>query len=167
MTQTTRLASSGPNFIAAVHPVAYIVNRTYETLISINKHEKRRRKSSPRAWTTPDTLLRPFIPFPQFPALVSFSFPFLLVFSALVAIVVLLAVVGTIDVARLRCRACCRAWVEATLRVVARHNIMSHYVTQTVTSIAVTVTYTSRYNLIFIIVKKKLGTVLWNYAMVN
>jgi hypothetical protein len=49
MTQTTRLASSGPNFVAAVHPVAYIVNRTYETLVSIRKHKKKIKESSPRA----------------------------------------------------------------------------------------------------------------------
>jgi hypothetical protein len=43
MTQTTRLASSGPNFVAAVHPVAYIVNRTYKTLVSIEESRKKRK----------------------------------------------------------------------------------------------------------------------------
>jgi hypothetical protein len=43
MTQTTRLASFGPDFVTAVHPVAYIVNRTYETLVS-NEKTRRNKK---------------------------------------------------------------------------------------------------------------------------
>jgi hypothetical protein len=44
MTQTTRLASSGPNFVTAVHPVAYSVNRTYETSVSIEKTRRNKIK---------------------------------------------------------------------------------------------------------------------------
>jgi hypothetical protein len=44
MTQTTRLASFGPNFVTAVHPVAYTVDRTYVTLVSIGKHNKKKKK---------------------------------------------------------------------------------------------------------------------------
>jgi hypothetical protein len=45
MTQTTPDASFGPVLVAAVHPVAYIVNRTYETLVS-NKNSRRKKKNT-------------------------------------------------------------------------------------------------------------------------
>jgi hypothetical protein len=49
MTQTTRLASFGPDFIMAALSTAHFVNKIYKTLVSIRKHEKKKEKSSPRA----------------------------------------------------------------------------------------------------------------------
>jgi hypothetical protein len=43
MTQTTRLASSGPNFVTAVHSVAYTVDRTYVTLVSMKKTRRKKK----------------------------------------------------------------------------------------------------------------------------
>jgi hypothetical protein len=45
MTQTTRLASFGPVLVAAVHPVMYICNRIYETLVRIKKTRRKKNKT--------------------------------------------------------------------------------------------------------------------------